>query len=290
MPSAKKPSIWSLTREELLRAYTEAGSVNRAAAALGFSRKTVSLALSRSGVAQTPHREACRKIRLDESVFDEPSEEGRYWAGFLMADGGIVKDKRHDSWQVVLAVSECDADHVRAFASLLKTDAAVQLRPASKPTRFPQGHASTSAPHVRLSVTSKRLAESLARFGVVPKKSATAKCVGLESCMHFWRGAVDGDGFLSWHKTNGRTIPLIGFCGSEPLVTQFREFCVGVAGRFAARVRKVGPTLFNIRIAGTPAVAIIRALYETDGRALPRKAALAREMMGWVSRYPAKSS
>ena len=47
-----------------------------------------------------------------------------------------------------------------------------------------------------LRFSSKKIADILAMFGVIPKKSLVAKVIGLEGNRHFWCGVLDRDGWL----------------------------------------------------------------------------------------------
>jgi|GEM_PF-1852272 len=264
-------------RKVIAERYTDGESANSIAKDVGCCPLTVAKILAENGIAARDISAATRRLQLDESVFDNPSAEGRYWIGYLMADGCVHKDKRHDSWSISLVQTATDSAHVERFREFLGSGATISTRPASQPRMMPGGYVSVSKPPVHFSVVSKRLAEALIRYGVTPRKSKTAKVIGLESCPHFWRGAIEGDGIVTWHKNPSRPLPLIGLYGSLSLVRQFETFAKSVApGIKAVPAPASRGSISGLRMVGKPIIPLIRALYDNAAVSLDRKWTVAR--------------
>lgn len=188
---------------------------------------------------------------LNEAAFDVITEESAYWIGFLMADGCISQIR---GWtpRVSLSLAIYDAAHVEQFRAFLKSSHRLFFNK--------QGNA------VTLTVASRHLCDTLAAYGVVPRKSLTAKVVGLENDRHFWRGVVDGDGSISLPNSNAARIQV---AGSQDLMQQFSEFVYSHNSRCYAKVRKLeGRNLYEFKACG---IHIMRLLYENCSVALPRK-------------------
>ena len=147
----------------------------------------------------------------------------------LMADG-CVQQRPKKSAEISLQLALKDAAHVKAFGSFLGTE-----RPITNYT-------GRDGVMVRMQVSSNRLAASLARFGVVPRKTYCAKVLCIEKSVDFWRGMIDGDGWVSTVKRQQgrRPRPVIGLCGTGEIVNQFTDF---VFTRLGWR-----PRPFNIRL------------------------------------------
>jgi len=204
---------------------------------------------------------------LDETVFDTITEESAYWAGFLMADGSIVSRERWSGNPTVsLVLSARDEDHVIAFRSFLGSGhAIIHINDFSK--------RGTPRAFRRLCVSSTHLVNSLARFGVVPRKTFRTKALLLEKNKDFWRGIIDGDGSIGFT----RGLPRLRLAGSKKLLQQFSEYAHAIYKHNATvRPRR---TIFLFGIAGRPALSVITHLYADCAIALPRKLAIAQQIM-----------
>lgn len=138
-------------------------------------------------------------------------------------------------------------------------------------------------------ISSVRLVHALARYGVVPAKSESAEAKGgINSGPHaaaFFRGVVDGDGYLGWQKSDCGVLgkyAKVGLVGSRLLVGQFADYVRSVAPVCEASVHPMNG-IWAFTTTGSVAVKVIRRLYENCPVALPRKLAVANEILSLCS-------
>lgn len=196
--------------------------------------------------------------RLNESAFDQITEESAYWAGFLMADGCISNDS------VILQLAQSDLDHVAAFSRFLRLDRDPFLN---------RGNAVIAA-------RSKRLCAALSRFGVVPRKTMIASVRELESNRHFWRGVIDGDGSIVF-PSRMPNYPYLSLVGSRTLMEQFRDYASTL---LCGRTNSVRPhkSIWNIGFGGSYALPLIREMYGNCAVSLERKLLKAKKALQYV--------
>jgi intein-encoded DNA endonuclease-like protein len=195
---------------DLCDQYLNGLSSHQLAKMYGISSVAVCRLLDRRGIQRRAHSDPIhRKCTLNELAFDCITEESAYWIGFLMADGSII-ERTANSTQVALVLHDKDRSHIEKFKQFLGSSHAII--PIEKP------------PTNRFAVRSKYLADALSRYGVLPKKTHTTKVIGLENNRDFWRGVVDGDGYIGFHKGKAR----IDLVGSETLLSQFMVQLVGM--------------------------------------------------------------
>lgn len=261
----------------LVELYQGGATTYEAAAAVGCSQHEACRQLRMAGVrARTPRearlgRPIQRPLRcaLDEEAFDRPGEERDYFVGFLMGDG-CVHQPKYGRPVISLALQASDVAIIERFRDFLK---------ASHQIRVERNTSGGSIASFR--VSSRRMADRLASFGVLPRKTWTAEAVGMEHNRHFWRGMVDSDGCLSWRTlASGRRIPCLGLVGTRAIVSQFSAFVKSIRPDCKATVRPMG-SIWVVNAAGTFARDVVRVLYEGAGVSLARKAALADEFMQW---------
>lgn len=156
----------------------------------------------------------------------ENNPETAYWVGFFMADGCVMKSraKHIESYTIQLTLQEADIKHVVAFQKFIKTDTPVKTwngRDSKIGKRTVRG-----GRHSTIVVTSAPIGNDLIKYGVIPNKTFVAKVHFLESSRDFWRGVVDGDGFISLatrpdgkkssHSRNNRLsrscVPMVQVC------------------------------------------------------------------------------
>jgi hypothetical protein len=266
--------ICKLTKEqmdEITRRYVAGEGLQKLHREYRSSYGKVVSILSERGIQLRTPSEVKRTRTLDESVFDEITEHSAYWIGMMMADGAILKHK-HSNTALKLALALRDKGHVEAFREFLGSDHKITIEPPRVIRKRSRSIHSTGM--AILSISSTHLTDALARFGVVPRKSKTAKVIGLEENRDFWRGCIDGDG---WIIDSGKR-PIVGLCGSLDLVSQFREFFVK---RFPECRKSVHPnsSVWKFEVSGTWAQHAMELLYKDCTIALPRKWDKARHYM-----------
>jgi hypothetical protein len=203
----------------------------------------------------------------NDAAFSEITPDSAYWAGFLMADGHVGGNKVH------MKLSVRDAGHVRKFGLFVKTDTPVSTTAAAVGAQI-QGRTIASSGSAFMAITSPKMIKDLASFGVVERKTYTARAFRVENNRHFWRGMIDGDGSLGIYGTPSK--PYLSFVGTEAIVGQFLVFCSGVV-KSATRPRRVGK-IFSVQMSSGTAYRIVRALYDDAPTSLDRKASIAKDI------------
>ena len=129
-----------------------------------------------------------------------------------MADG-CIGDTGHGQLKVILELKLSDLAHVEAFKRFLNSGHKITI--SKKDRTF----------NAKLQIASTRIARKLSDYGIGPRKSFTAEaapCVALSR--HFWRGVIDGDGYMKLRVHRKSLIPKFELVGSESLLAQFLSF------------------------------------------------------------------
>jgi hypothetical protein len=199
---------------------------------------------------------------LREDAFDSVTEESAYWIGFLMADGCICPVKTGQTG-ISINISAKDEACVHRFRRFIGSRHKIGRHQPKRGNEL-----------VRLRIYSDRIAGALARYGVVPRKSQTAKVYILDKNRDFWRGVIDGDGYLTFRSNTG----CLGLVGSRYLVEQFREFILGICPDFKRPVLRHA-SIYRLELRSVHAIAVAATLYSDCVFAMPRKLDLARAVM-----------
>jgi DNA-binding Xre family transcriptional regulator len=256
--------------ETIVAKYQSGWSQKSIAAEYGIRPAAISDFLTKIGVEKISWADSHRKYALNQSAFDEITEESAYWAGFLMADG-CVSDGKNGQFVLSLDLADRDAGHVEKFRQFLGSGQKVRMEKKPESLSTIRGRPVRSTGHARILITSRQLVESLSRFGVAPRKSFTAKVVGLEGNAHFWRGVVDGDGWITGHDTTLK----LAIVGSLAMTEQFRSFVKSLVPGFAAVPSRTKSNIYSIGVTGRGAQSVIRHLYTNSVISLDRKQILA---------------
>ena len=208
-----------------------------------------------------------RRYTLNHEYFDDISTpEQAYWLGFFTADGAVIDSG--GGFTLRLELAKKDAEHVHLFAQAMGADT---------PPRPYEAKGT-----VYVSLHSRYLTESLERVGVGPRKSATVEpWDGPADLMpHYWRGLFDGDGCIGRHSKRKPNSWMLTQVGSRACVVGFAEWAKSVCGTKATPFHDTGGC-WRVGIGGSYAPQkLATALYGCAVVALPRKLALARDLMG----------
>lgn len=239
--------------------YLAGASAGMLAAKYDLPKMQVFRALHRQRVKR---RICTRRLALNEAAFNdaEHNEAAAYFVGVLMADGCITC-RRGRPAAFKLSLTDEDSEHIHDLKAFLKSGHKVL-------TEANGGNTLRS-----LNIDSVRLVTALARYGVVPRKSLTARVLLLENNRHFWRGIVCGDGSVFIRNEH----PAICLAGSEANVKLFLSFCKAITPtRAEANPLK---SIWETRLFGSHALAVIRVLFDGCTVALARKWAIAKQVI-----------
>lgn len=262
-------------QEAVVKAYLSGLSIEDSGAVVGCNYYVAKRTLIDHGIKRRPLHG--RKYTLNEAAFDTITEESAYWIGFLMADGCVMQ-RPDGTWYLELGLAEPDKEHVEAFGRFLESNAPIR-------TRIRKGYANR-VPMSSIAVCSRRLCEALCRYGVVPRKTHIAKVIGLEDNRHFWRGAVDGDGFVTAKPQRNTEIQCVGLTGAHSLLTQFAAFVESTIG-VSPKLQKSG-TIYHATVGSRKAEELAHLLYDDCAVALPRKLAATQEIFASRARIKAR--
>jgi hypothetical protein len=239
--------------EDIASSYLLGHSSSKIAANYGVTSQTIRRHLRKVGTLIRCPKDAHTRHTHKNDAFDVITEESAYWIGFLMADGCIWNDC------LCIGLQSADRAHLEKLKEFLGTTSPICT-------------AGNNA--FQLRIKSPAIVRSLARFGVVPRKSMTCRVSILENNRHFWRGVIDGDGTVGIY---GSPYPsaLIRMLGGKGIVKQFLRFVeVNFPDITPAKIRP-HTNICTLTYGGSSAVRIIKFLYDGDSVALDRKASIA---------------
>jgi len=209
MSRKHRSDIWKPEKnlvKEIIAQYQNGISARQLGLKHGVADVTITALLKRNNVVIRNRSDAKRTNQINENIFDDiQTEEQFYWLGFILADGNIYHPQKR-SKQLNFGLKESDWEHLEKFKKFI----------GSNKSLYYNNNA------VFVSFYSNRICSKLEKYGIVPRKSLIVKVP--EFCKnnrHFWRGMIDGDGWLGFNK-NG--YPYLGLCGTPNIIQNFIDF------------------------------------------------------------------
>lgn len=280
--------------QALLTMYVDQGMSPQAIArALGRCETTVYRRLRSSlgpdGLRERPpaprgHR--CFTSRSD--LFADPLTEEELWLfGLLLADGST--DGRYT---VDLRLTWSDRAAVESARTIAGSTAPITREIPRSPS--PSGNFGQPLACWRLH--SADTVERLVELGMVQRKSLRDDVhvpKRVAAAPAFWRGLIDGDGTVTWHRKRRpdgtvRSTPWLQLLGGKQLLEQWAVFVTGaIAGpRPRVRPKPEGRILHQSVLSGSRAWHMLDVLYSGGGPALARKLAMARTILSYEPPIP----
>ena len=256
------------TRQSIVRHYQNGFAIDGVAARFGIGIRLVKRLLDKSGILIRTHSEARRKYDINLHFFDSiDTEEKAYWLGFIMADGNVHGDNRFSMF-----VQARDGGHIRKFLRAIGSN---------HPLRFIN---SGTAGQFGVQIICPDLCLGLIRHNVTPRKSLTATPPELRSDLkrHFYRGLVDGDGYLGAIKAQ-RGSPVIVLAGSKKCCVGFVDFVETIINHRCSIYPQRNIFVAHVSQA-RHAISVMHALYDDCTIALTRKLEKAHKLCEWKYR------
>ncbi len=247
-------------RGEIVLAVQETGSVRETAKRLGVSEKTVGVSLrdarEKGATIELPQGRP-RSCAVDDHAFDRNTPESMYWKGFIYSDGHVTPGKC-GSPALVIGLTERDVGHLIKLRDFLKSTHAISIHPP--------GRQSLGGPTAYFRVRSAQLCAALTAAGIATHRPHPPAPELIES-RHFWRGSIDGDGWIGMDK---QFYPYIGLSGRLPVIEAYQQWLLEHFGvELAITPTKSG--VYKVLASASTAERVIHALYKNAPVALERK-------------------
>jgi hypothetical protein len=185
------------------------------------------------------------------------SEEKAYWLGFIAADGSIDLNKN----KLQITLKSDDLEHLIKFQKFVNTKISPKI--------YSIKHNNISYNICSIHVISKELVQDLTLHNIVPNKSLiyspNLNLIPKELEKHFWRGYIDGDGYIGVIHENR---PSFSIVGTQETLTQFLEF-TGLNKKLYQR--NTTTNTFQVNFVYRKALFILELLYKTSSVYLDRK-------------------
>ena len=154
---------------------------------------------------------------MKEHFFQEINEEAKaYFLGLLISDGNVFKDNTGRQASISITLDLKDEYMLEKFKEVLQVSTSV-------------GHDGRGCGQI--AVRSNIMAEDLAKYGVVPRKSYNTylPLISKEMMPHLIRGIFDGDGSIMAkpnpsNDEHNRFLHSISFCGTHQLMEDISNY------------------------------------------------------------------
>ena len=154
---------------------------------------------------------------MKEHFFQEIDEEAKaYFLGLLISDGNVFKDNTGRQASISITLDLKDEYMLEKFKEVLQANTSV-------------GHDGRGCGQI--AVRSNIMAEDLAKYGVVPRKSYNTylPLISKEMMPHLIRGIFDGDGSIMAKPNpsndgHNRFLHSISFCGTHQLMEDISNY------------------------------------------------------------------
>jgi transposase len=245
-------------RELIIQRYLSGDSLEKIALDYNIKYNGIRARLSRWGIEI--REKGARKYPVNHDAFADINEQSLYVAGYIATDGNV-----YDGCRVSIVSHDKDVlEKIRDFSG--SPDRPLYTKPGG-------GKKSVGRNFV-YEMRSWKMAEDLNRlYGITPRKSKTLSLPVDSPALlnrHWWRGCVDGDGWVSIGKSGYMTIALCS--ASLQFIEQYRDFLTTIGVYRGQKINKK-PTydLYSLALSGEPAVRLAKILYEGAGIYLDRK-------------------
>ena len=150
---------------------------------------------------------------MKEHFFQEiNNEESAYFLGLIISDGNVFKDSTGRQVSISITLDLKDEYMLNKFKEAVNSNTSI-------------GHDGRGCGQI--AVRSNVMAEDLAQYGIVPRKSYDTylPILNKEWMPHLIRGILDGDGsILAKLNRDNRFLHSISFCGTHKLMQNISDY------------------------------------------------------------------
>ncbi len=252
--------------QEVIKLYQEGFTDSMLRKTLHMTSRTVKKILETYGIKRTRSEQVQfgkGGSVINHNCLDQLTPESLYWIGFLYADGHIERDRP----RITLTLADVDMNHLEKFKAFFGTG--ITVREVTNKIRIAPGQINFDNKAFRVAFSSKKIYERLQELGFTHNKTyGIVIHAFLKNSRDFWRGVVDGDGWL-YNKSQ----KAIGLSGNSNTLSEFINFLnsCGVGTKTVPSKRKDRDFLWMLDLHSNKAQRTADLLYKNATVYLDRK-------------------
>jgi len=219
----------------------------------------------------------------NDSFFKQDNEKSFYVAGFIAADGSIIKEKNRNRHLLSIELSKEDEQHLIKIRDTLSSNAKIENR-VRVDSRF-----SSPTEQTMMRITSKEICLDLERFNIKSNKTLTYSIpkwlLTHPLKHHFIRGVFDGDGSISFkfsRKDTRKNYIRFSLCGTFEELDSINEVLCSECVIHPNKITQ-GKNCYYLEYAKAENVKkIVEYLYKDASIYLDRKYTLAKQVDNFI--------
>lgn len=261
---------------DIIPLYEKGISLTKIAEQFKTTRNTLSKHLKRAGYTIINHQ---NKTKFNENIFDViDTEEKAYWLGFIFADGYIdsspLLPTKKSRYTFEVSLKGNDIEHLDKFNNFMEHNKNnVKLGEIRYNNKI--------VTRCRWGIVNKHLWERLNELGCIPNKSTIlsfpSKTVFKNNSLiiSFIRGYFDGDGCLSYIKTNHSETPnysvVCSFLGTFEFLSKIKEILEDYQIYSGSIKQDNRSNVYELKFSQNNSRKLLKLLYENSTIYLDRK-------------------
>jgi hypothetical protein len=257
-------SVLDDDKDAVIARYRGGESLEKIGESYGLKFEAVGGRLRQWGIAIRPRGE--RKYPVNDNAFSLPTAQALYFAGMIATDGNITIPPHG---QARISLTSKDVDILEKFRDFVGA--------VGRPFYIKNNNN-----NLVFEIRSKQMADDLlALYGITPRKSKTLRLPDNSPALlshDWWRGCVEGDG---WVRTDKTGLAVIGLCSASlSFVEQYKSFLIHSGVYRGQKIsKKATYDLYSLSITGKAASVLARILYADAQTYLSRKQASAARII-----------
>lgn len=171
-----------------------------------------------------------KRYEVNDNFFDFIGEKQAWLLGMLAADGSISNDR-------TFSISQSNKHGLELINTIKE-----MIGFKGKVSHYKNAHS--------ISLTSEKIAENLAKFNIIPRKSLVYEFpdqLPKDKYVPFLRGYFDGDGSCGIYDTGTTNVLCMSFVGTEKFIERCKEI---IPIRYTSRKIESAQNLYEIRFYG----------------------------------------
>jgi predicted DNA-binding protein YlxM (UPF0122 family) len=230
---------------EIYKMYYEKYTPEEIGKKFNVSDNTIRYSIKRQGGELRNFTQSITKYNFNHDFFEKIDTEAKaYFLGFWLADGNVWNNK------VQMSLHPKDSYIMESFVKHIDGNNVIHFYKYKRDSS-------------RLSITSKKMVDDLIDKGIVPNKTFELnKMPDIQDNLekHFWRGVLDGDGWVL--NTQKNKMIETGICNKQKIAMEYFKKFLEKHDISPCKIQYANQSVYRIWLTARRAIKFLNLIYE----------------------------